>query len=203
MKAGRWFISVWPLLLLAGCLSLGQPSPPSRFYVLRAPMAQGTALPPGPVVGYLQLATVTVPAYLDRPQLVTRSAGDQLHIAPFDRWGEPLAEGSTRVLAEVLRNRLPGWVVSGGEGGAAPASAWRLQVSMDRFEGVTADRQVVLAAHWSLWRPDGELQSRGNQRLGQAWSEDQPAALVTAMSQVLARCGAELATQVASVIPGG
>ena len=128
----RWLITL-PLLVLAGCLALGK-SAPSHFYLLAAP-PEPTAAAPAAIQGFLLLPTVALPAYLDRPQLVTRSRAQELHIAPFERWGEPLADGLTRVLGEILRRRLPAVAVGAGTDAAVPPTAWRCRSASTASRG--------------------------------------------------------------------
>lgn len=193
----------WVLIpALAGCISLGESTPPSRFYLLGAPPASAPAMA-GPVQGQLQLATVGLPAYLDRPQLVTRRSAKELEIAPYDRWGEPLAAGITRVLAATLRQRLPDLVVVAGEGSATPAARGRLQVNFDRFEGNQASGQIELAARWQLANNAGEILARGNLDLVEPWPDRSAPSLVEGYDRLLARFGAELSLHVTATLPTG
>ena len=89
-------------LLLAGCLSVPY-SPSSRFYTLQpikeasvvelagAANLDGTAIGVGPV---------TLPEYLNRPQIVTRQPDNTIEFAQFDRWAEPLDTGLARLIAK-------------------------------------------------------------------------------------------------------
>src|SRR3546814_11447622 len=54
----------------------------------------------------IAVAPVTLPAYLDRPDIVTRSTDNRLELADFDDWAEPLDDNITRVLAENLGHLL-------------------------------------------------------------------------------------------------
>jgi uncharacterized lipoprotein YmbA len=98
------------LVLLVGMLPWLEActSTPSRFYMLNSlaasETAAATAAPQGPVIG---VGPITLPKYLDRPQLVTRTGGNQLALAEFDRWAEPLQDNVSRVLAENLARLIP------------------------------------------------------------------------------------------------
>jgi uncharacterized lipoprotein YmbA len=50
---------------------------------------------------------ITLPKYLDRPQIVTRSGRNPLTLAEFDRWAKPLQDNVSRVLAENLARHIP------------------------------------------------------------------------------------------------
>ena len=68
-------------LLAAGCAQ----TPPSNFSTLsslRSDDTQGSgADPEGPTIA---LGPVKLPQYLDRPQIVTRSSPNRVHLAEFD-----------------------------------------------------------------------------------------------------------------------
>jgi uncharacterized lipoprotein YmbA len=49
---------------------------------------------------------IVVPAYLDRPQIVTRIGANELEMAKFHCWAEPMEDSLGRVLAEDLSNLL-------------------------------------------------------------------------------------------------
>jgi uncharacterized protein len=95
--------------LLASLLGLGAcTSTPARFYILNTlPAAEtrpATAAEQGPVIG---VGPITVPKYLDRPQIVSRAGRHQVTLGEFDRWAEPLPDNMTRVLAENLALLIP------------------------------------------------------------------------------------------------
>src|SRR5215510_6709686 len=90
------------MALVASCLGLGAcASMPSRFYILNTLPAQvpAAAAERGPVIG---VGPITMPKYLDRPEIVTRASQNQLTFGQFDRWAEPLQDNVFRVLAENL-----------------------------------------------------------------------------------------------------
>lgn len=109
-----------PFCLIAGALALGAcnvlPAPqsdPTRYFVLSnpsdltAPAARaGGAEARGLRVG---LSTVHVASYLNAPEMVVRRGSNEIELLEFDRWGESLDAGITRILREQL--------------GAAPAIA--------------------------------------------------------------------------------
>jgi len=95
-------------LIISGCVSAGT-SPEARFYSPRAlkdkeiPKIQAPALKEVIIgVGPLEL-----PAYLDRPQIVTLGQDNELELAEFNRWAEPLEDAILRVIAQNLMSILP------------------------------------------------------------------------------------------------
>src|SRR5262247_789000 len=87
-------------LALGGCSN----TPPTRFYVLSAVADQAAAIPgKGPAIG---IGPITLPQYLNRPQIVTRVSGNQLAVAEFDQWGGDLNDNLARTLAANLSSLL-------------------------------------------------------------------------------------------------
>lgn len=93
------------LTVAAGCAS----SPPSRFYTL-SPLET-----PKPATSDLSQAAriivavgpVTIPDYMDRPQIVTRSGRNEVVVNEFDRWAGSIEDDISRVLTEDLSSTLP------------------------------------------------------------------------------------------------
>ena len=86
------------VLVLAGCAT----SPPSSFYTL-TPLPRSAAEAP-PRAGGLALAVgpVTFPAFLDRPQIVSRDGTNRLALDEYHRWGGSIQDDFLRVWSENL-----------------------------------------------------------------------------------------------------
>ncbi len=100
MNADRTFRALVGLaLLVAGC---GVTTPPARFYVL-----DGATATVSPAQGVLVVGVgpVELPAYLDRPQIVSRASANELEISELHRWAEPLIAHVTSTLAENIQAR--------------------------------------------------------------------------------------------------
>ena len=189
------------LLAAVACLALTacfRPSPPVHFYILaeaplRAVPADTLVNEPrvGPRVG---IVPVTLPGYLQHPQMVVRQ-GDSVDIRREDyhRWGEELGEGMSRVLSVAMTNNLAdiqGVVMPLRTG--APVDL-RVQIEVRRFEGSPGD-EVYLDALWSVQRDGGTLREghfTSRRRAGPGM-----ASLVEAQSVLLEELGAELAAGV-------
>jgi uncharacterized lipoprotein YmbA len=140
------------LLLLAASLSLcGCASgPQARYYTLLAvhpPVEETDTLRKGEAG--VAIGPVTLPDYVDRPEIVTRSAGGEVEIANLDRWAGPLEDEVTRVLVEdvgaFLRQRGM-TAVSWRQQGAGRASVPITIVRLDAVPG----RDVQINAQWRV-----------------------------------------------------
>jgi uncharacterized lipoprotein YmbA len=134
-----------PVLLLA--LAACSHSPPQRYYVLPGPAATPATLERnGPLIG---LGPVNLPAYLDRPQIVTRASDSRLDLASGQRWAEPFADSFRRALQAQLANAVPSIRVLAYPWKPSLPIARRISVEVLRFDR-GADGAVVLTANWSV-----------------------------------------------------
>ena len=140
------------LLLFCGCASK-----PSNYYVLHSLQSEAPDVKTATAENDLTICVgpIKIPEYLDRPQMVTRSAPDSLQFAEFDKWAEPLEKSLTRVIAENLAILL-----STDRVGVFPwlnTAQVQYQVTVDitQFERMP-DGKVILAARWNVLGDHGD-----------------------------------------------
>lgn len=177
------------LVLVAACL--GPREDPSAFFLL-SPAPPPTDQAAVPVV--VGIGPITIPGYLDRPQIVMRLSDNEIAVSETDRWAEPLAENIARTLEESLAGLLPGssyvrypWYPSG-----APDFAVALDVR--RFE-IDASGGVVLEATWRLSR-DGDAVGERSVRVAESAAAPGQGPAVAAQSRALAQVTREIAAGV-------
>ena len=95
MAHRKWLACLGAVFLLGGCAS----TPAPVFYTLDNGIEQ-----PGPqgATPSIVITQTNLPELIDRPQLVTRMANNQVRINEQQRWGEPLRRAIPRVLAMEL-----------------------------------------------------------------------------------------------------
>jgi uncharacterized lipoprotein YmbA len=181
------FVFVAAAMVLLGCAH----TEPSRFYVLTAAAEQPAgAADDGPPVS---IAVVRVAEYLDRESMVTRHGENELRLAEFDRWGEPLTDGISRVLAENLSRLLASESFSGHPLGEPGLSGPQVVVSVEALDARPGD-QLILRARWRAVSDDGKelVPSRRFTTVEAIVGED-AAALVAAHSRALAALSRDIA----------
>lgn len=149
-----------PLILLSAFL-LAQyrcaTSPTPRFYLLSTLTLTGSEPRPPADERCLSIGIgpVQMPGYLDQTQIVTRTTANELGLAEFDRWAEPLKENFTRVLSQNLSTLLcTKIVVVFPWRGRIPVD-YRIEMDVVRFDG-TLGGNVSLEAWWRLFSGDGK-----------------------------------------------
>jgi uncharacterized protein len=185
------------LLVVSGCAN----TPPTRFYVLPTLTSADTA--PGTSAAKRDLTIgvgpVTLPPYLDRPQIVTRASRARLALAEFDQWAAPLHDDVARVLAENLSLLIPTDYVVLAPWPRTTAIDYQVTVEVMRFDGGVGN-EVVLAARWAIVSADGkELLMRKSRFQAAAAAQDYEA-MVTAMSRTLDALSREIAATILTLV---
>ena len=122
---------VWIFLLFAlAVLGAGCAATPPKFYTLSP-----TAEPGGATASYsVAVGPVSVPAMIDRPQMVVSVGPNQVGIDEFNRWASPLQSDMARVVAENLSKILGTPLVSVFPQSTAAGASYRVLIDVIRFE---------------------------------------------------------------------
>lgn len=179
------------LALAAGCL--GPRSDPSAFFLLSpAPAPEGAT----PVPVALGIGPVSIPAYLDRPELVVRVDENQITLAGADRWAEPLGDNIVRTLEENLGGLLPGSSYVDYPWFESESPDYAVSLDVHRFE-VDVAGTVVLEAEWWLRDRDGAVDG-GSARIMESAAGAERVDGVAAQSRALAELSRRIAARLRS-----
>lgn len=136
-------------VLLAGCASA-----PTHFYTLATPTAAAPAIQNSKL--YIDVAPVSLPERLARPQLVVRSAGSasstRVDILEQERWSSPFNNELRDALASGIANRLGAIDVS-RSGRPTDQPVYRIAVELREFDAVPGDK-VQATYGWTISRSD-------------------------------------------------
>jgi uncharacterized protein len=185
------------LLVLSGCLGS---TPPTQFYLM-PPLTSGDTAPPASAGQHdltLAVGPVTVPTYLDRPQIVTRTSRAKLTLADFDQWAGPLADTIARALSEDLALLIPTERVVLYPWPRNIDPNYQIIVEVLQFERGPGS-QVVLAARWSLLDRDGKELALRPTRINLTAGGTDYEATVTAMGRALEVLAQDMATTLRSM----
>ncbi|MGF6640564.1 putative lipoprotein YmbA [Paraburkholderia sp. MM5496-R1] len=143
------------MLALAGALLGACKSPATNFYTLspdESLSSTGASRPIAAVIG-----PVTIPEIVDRPQIVTRIANNEVAVNEFDRWAQPLGGDIGRVIAADLGALLNSQQISVFDAVRDPSVVWRVRIDVMRFESVPG-RDVTVDVLWTV-RPPGKVRA--------------------------------------------
>ncbi len=132
-------------LILAGSALTGcGTSPTPRFYTLVAPQQ-----PAANAVYSVAVGPVTVPDIVDRPQIVLRTAANEVTMTEQTRWAESLKSVIPRVIAANLALSLGDAYVSAYPQATGSEADYLVVVDIQRFESVLGQAATV-EAQWTV-----------------------------------------------------
>ncbi len=138
------------------CSGILAPVPdPSRFYLL-SPIANSSdntaAAMPELSLG---IGPVTLPDYVERPEIVVRTSPTQVRHSVIDQWAEPLGRNVTRVLSENLALLLGTSDVAAFPSFEVSHMQYQVRVAFLGFEQ-DAQHRALLSARWDIVHLDSK-----------------------------------------------
>jgi uncharacterized lipoprotein YmbA len=186
-------------LVPAGCVNLGEGTiDPTRLYVLSS--LSGTAADTRTAGSDSGLAVavgpIELPGHLDRPQIVTRASRNELRLAEFAQWAEPLGSNVSRVLMENLSILLAtDQVVVFPKRVPIPID-YQVSVKMTRFDSEPGG-SARLDARWAIFAEEGKkLLLKGKSSYAEPVGSDGYEAMVAAESRTLEVLSREIAAAI-------
>ncbi len=150
--------------VILGCAMLFQTgcaghSKPARFYVLTPEAGIAPAMKKGAGIGSdiaIGISPVSLPKYLKKQQIVTRSGDNELQLAEYDRWAGKIDEDIGRVIAENLSHMLGTDKVLAYSAMGAIARDYDIKIDITRFEGQLGG-EIEFSARWSVFDSAGKV----------------------------------------------
>ena len=184
-----------PLLLLScalaalatGCAS----TPASRFYTLSA--ASGPAATSSNIS--VAVGPVSVPAVVDRPQIVVDIGPNQVRLEEFNRWAAPLQNNIARVVADNLVLMLGTPRVTLSAQSLSADADYRAAIEVQSFQSAPGEAAIVDAV-WTVRRTKDGKTEPGRTTVRETVQEKSYDALAAAHSRALARLSQDIAAAV-------
>lgn len=174
-----WIVAV----LAAGCAT-----PTSRFYTLST-----TPAPAGTPVAYsVAVGPVTIPAVIDRPQIVVSTSPNQVQLDEFNRWAAPLQSNIARVVADNLASILGTARVSLFPQTMSAAADYRVAIQVQRFDTAPGDA-ASLEALWTITRTKDGTAETGRTSVRESSPSGGYDGVAAAHSRALARLSRDIA----------
>ena len=123
-------------------------NPTTHFHVLATSLRKGNQ-PNDPSIAAkaVGIREIKLPAYLDRPQIVSRVGENELVLSYSHQWAEPLSQSVSRVLVEALEARMPTVEVILFPWPKALTQDAEIRLHVHQFE-VVDQQTCVLNADW-------------------------------------------------------
>ncbi len=189
------------ITVLAACLSIaaaGCSTPPSHFYTLNA---AGGAVKNSSDVS-VAVGPVSIPAVVDRPQIVVSMGPNQVRLEEFNRWALPLQNNIARVIAENLTTQLGTPRVTVFPELTSTDASYRAIIDVQRFDSILGEA-AILEALWVVRRIKDAQSERGRITVREAVQGKDYEALAAGHSRAVARLSAEIADAVRSLERSG
>src|SRR5512139_3650930 len=144
-------------LLFAGCGTFSSRPDPSRFFTLSSLRESNETLDWSGTTELILvgIGPVKFPGYLDREEIVTRSAENRFDVSENDRWAEPLDENFVRMLSENLTVLLPAVRVIQYPWPSSKKPKYQVEIEVIRCE-VNSARDAQLWARWQVVDPSSK-----------------------------------------------
>lgn len=196
-------------LSMIAAFGTGACSTATRFYTLSRVDGETSAAglrasAPAAVIG---VGPVSLPDYVDRPQIVVRTGPYTLAQATFDQWGGDLDDMVPRLLIEDLAARLPtDHLVPFPQVSDVPFD-YRVSITISQFD-VSSAGEAVVAAGWQVHGKSGTgtvlvRDSVARAQADSAAYSDRVAALSRAVAALTDEIAAALAVQPRSAAASG
>lgn len=183
-------ISFLAFVIVAGCASS-----PSRFYTLNptaVPVAEqsaGCSVSVGPV---------SVPAAVDRLQIVVQTEPNQVYISEFDRWASPLKGDIARVVAANLSSLLGTPQVTVFPTATAADASYRVIIDVMRFDS-ELNKAATLDALWTVSVMKNGQTQRSRTTVSEPVQGSDYVAIAAAHSRALGKMSAGIAATISEM----
>jgi uncharacterized lipoprotein YmbA len=174
-------------------------SKPSHFYSLSPVKTMTGDFKNAPVARIaIGIRTLKLPEYLQRDQLITRTASDEIIVSEFNRWAEPLEENFKRVLIEDLSKDVPTNNVFLFPARDTSLTNYQILLEVTQFE--QKENTIILSARWGITKGEAILFLMDKQSsFSEQISDDRAGkyeSMVAAMSRLTGKLSEEIAAEI-------
>jgi len=171
-------------LLVSGLLTACA-TPSTHFYLLESQSAHpvtSTTMTKTPLIG---IGPLSLPAVVDRKQIVTRSEHNSIQVAEFHQWAAPLKDNVLTVLNKNVTARQPNAMVKSYPWGAYGEMDYRVIIDISRFDSQLG-KSANLEASWAIMEEKNHtIVSHGQTNLEQSLNDANYETVVQALSKLL------------------
>jgi hypothetical protein len=194
-QLSKWLFSISTCTLLSACIS----TPPTQFYVLE-PLHESSSL--SAVAGkkrQIGIGPVSIPALLERKQIVTRLPDSSVQVAEFHQWASPLKNSVGEVLTHNLASLQANDLIRAYPWNAYGAVDYRIIIDIIRFD-TRPEQSVNLEANWTIMNEkDHTVVSNGRTKIERPLNDSSYPSAVNGLSNILGEFSHELSGALAKI----
>ncbi|MFI3218661.1 MAG: PqiC family protein [Methylococcales bacterium] len=183
------------IILCTGLFTACAATPPTNFYLLEShspPVMATTVIEKKQMIG---LGPLTLPAVLDRQQIVTRTENNGIELAEFHQWAAPLKNTVIDVLSKNLEAQQANIIVRGYPWGAYGEMDYRIIIDISRFDSQLG-KSANLEANWAIMEEKKHtIVSNGRTNLKQVLNDASYQSAVSAQEKLLSEFSHQLSVQ--------
>ena len=188
-------ISLCILGLLSACAA-----PPTHFYTLesqsKAPESTITINSNKIQIG---MGPLSLPALLDRKQMINHTENNTIELAEFDQWAAPLKDNVLAVLTKNMSTLQPNAIVRSYPWGVYGDVDYRVIVDISRFD-TQLGKSVCLEANWAIMEEKKHtIVSNGQAKIEKSLSDNSYQSAAQLLSQLLSQLSQQIALSLAQV----
>ncbi len=183
-------------LTLGGC---GATTQPSKFYLLNSLSSSEKAVSNVSAGMAIGIGPIHIPEYVDRPQIVTRISKNELKLAEFHKWAEPLKDNIPQVLADNLSVLMRTDQVNIYPWKRSTPIDYQVTIDITRFD-TSSDAKAHLVARWQVFGHDTrKFLALKKLHLKAPLQSSDYHSIVSALNQTLADLSRAIATSIGQV----
>ncbi|MEI6335020.1 MAG: PqiC family protein [Methylococcaceae bacterium] len=194
-KHSNGFISLCLIGLLSACAT-----PSTHFYTLESqsrPPAITNATSTKKML--LGIGPLSLPALLDRRQIVTRTENNTIQLAEFEQWAAPLKDNVLAVLSKNVATLQPNAIVRAYPWSVYGDVDYRVIVDISRFD-TQLGKSVNLEASWAIMEEKNHtIVSNGQANIKQPLNDPSYNSAAQALSQLLSQLSQQIALALVQV----
>ena len=188
------------LVVVTMLTACGGRTPPAKFYTLQ-PVEQSPLGKSMPRDVALAVGPVAIPADMDRDEIVTRDAGNEVSFSEYHRWAGPLQQSIASVIAQNIATLLATERVTPFTRENIFQPTHRVVINTNRYDSRLAG-EFLLNATWSI----KDLKAKKLLLIRNSIIRESPESatyegLVAAQSKALAALSREIAAALVEVAP--
>jgi len=147
MNSTNKLITVLILTSLSSACSLGGNTRPPQFFVLDTAIEK--AIRNNSSTLEIGIGPISIPGYINRPQIVTKTNSAEVRFDEFARWAEPIDAMFTRTLAQNIKTLTSSQSIYAHPWPKLVSLDYRISAKVIKFEN-DIQGDALLIVHWGV-----------------------------------------------------